>query len=125
MLTNFLVFFCYFELSMFGVMDSLFFFVMILHFCHSFCFQGHIYLLHVKIMAMDKYRDEEEQHRDIVNKKCCLYMVCFAAALFVVNILTSNFTLFFLFGCIWMPQIMQNIKKNQRKMPFMPYATTQ
>ena len=57
LLANFLIFFIFFELSMVGVMNSMFFVVMILHFSNSFCFLGHVYILHVKILALDKYRD--------------------------------------------------------------------
>lgn len=60
LLTNFLLFFVYFQLSMSGAMNLIFFFVMILHFCHSFCFQGHIYILHIKIMAYDKHADPDD-----------------------------------------------------------------
>ena len=59
-LTNFLIFFLFFQLSMIGVMNYMFFFVLILHFANSFCFLGHVYFLHVKIIAIDRYTNFNE-----------------------------------------------------------------
>ena len=60
-LTNFVIFMLYFQLSILGLMNSLFFFVMILHFIHSFCFQGSTTMLQIQIFALDNYSHEEDQ----------------------------------------------------------------
>lgn len=106
-------------------MNSFFFFVMIMHFCHSFCFQGHTYILHVKIMALDTFNNHQDQQQYIVNKKYYLYMLCFIFSLFIINIIMSNVLVFLTFGCVWVPQIHQNIQKNINNVPFLPYAFTQ
>lgn len=46
-------------------------------------------------------------------------------ALFVLNIIFNNFWVLFIFCSVWIPQILQNARMNQRNIPSMPYALAQ
>lgn len=109
---NYYMFFLFFEFLLFGIMHPVFFLVVILQFINSFCFLGQIYVFHIRILSLDRHRDQMEQEKEQFNEKCKLYLAFFVIATYILNILFSQFWVTLLFGSIWLPQIRLNVQKN-------------
>ena len=102
---NFGIFMVYFQLCLAGLTGITFAFTVaiFLQFMILFFFSNKHFTFHLRIIAMDRYRTEDDQVGYLSLTQLKVYVLSFLLIIFISKIYFTNFLIFLVFGNIWIP----------------------